>query len=367
VVAQGTYQFGATTRSSPAEFTIPNQAGNVLHLSGRAANCNGVEAPYEISPLTRYAIGGANIFNVDAAPPSLPTFGLTIPDNIGGVIDLAALGFPTLSNVATVTAGTYTVHYLDELNPAPLASLAAAMGVTDQQLSLTPALASALPVNSYILIDSEIIGVPQSTTGATLLTVTRAAHGTIAAAHSAGASIFALIPKVFVVPFPKEFFGSPASGDWTYSITLPNVRVASAELFVTNSQGNSPISSVNFTHLVDGGLRTLSGGTFSFQVPGFLAVQTQAAPDIIVNAPKVVGDVYAVVNQAPVGAPIVIQLNLNGNPYCSLTIPAGKTTVPAQLDGVSLPPMNYQDQLSINIQSVGSTVPGSDLTVIMRV
>ncbi len=367
VIAQGTFQFGATTQSSPAEFTIPNQAGNFIHISGRAANCNGVETPYEVSPLTRHLIGGADFVNVDSAPPPQANFGLSLPENVGGLIQLGQIGFPNLLNLATATAGTYTLYYIDELNPAPFASLAASMAVSDTQLSLTPALASSLTSASYILIDSEIIGVPLSAPGATQLTVTRAAQGTTASAHSAGVGLFSLSAKTFVVAFPKQFFGSPASGDWTYSITLPNVRVAGAEMFVTNSQGNSPVSAVNFTNLIDGGLRTLSGGQFSFQIAGFLAVQTEAAPDIIVNAPKVVGDVYAVVNQAPTGAPIVIQLNLNGNPYCSLTIPANATTVAAPLDGLSLAPMKYQDRLSIDIQSVGTTVPGSDLTVIMRV
>ena len=365
VVAQGTYQFGATTRSSPVQFTIPNQAGNIIEISGRSANCNGIEAPYEISPLTRWTIGGAGIVNVDAAPPAQPTFGLSVPDDEGGTVVFGALAFPDLSNLATVTAGTYTINYLDELNPAPVGSLSTSVAPGDAQISLSSALGSSVP--QYLLLDSEILQITQVAANRVELTVTRGVLGSTAAAHQPGASLFSLLQKAFVVPFPKQFFGSPASGDWSYPVSLPNVRIISAGLYVTNSQGNSPVAMIGFSSLVDGGLRTLSGGQYSFEVPGFLAVQAGASPDIIVDAPKVVRDIYAVVKQGPIGAPIQLTIGLNGNAYCSLTIPDGGLTVATPVDGVTLPPMQYQDRLSLDINGVGVTLPGSDLTVIIRV
>ena len=53
---------------------------------------------------------------------------------------------------------------------------------------------------------------------------------------------------------------------------MPDVRVASAELFVTNRAGNSPVQSICLTSTLDSGLRTLSGGQYSIQVDGYLAV-----------------------------------------------------------------------------------------------
>jgi hypothetical protein len=365
VVAQGTYQFGAISQVSPVQFTIPNQAGNVVEISGRSANCNGVESPYEVSPLTRWTIGGAGITNVDAAPPAAPIFGVSVPENVGGTVVFGTLAFPDLNNLATVTAGTYSLFYLDELNPGALASLTADIGETDVMVGITPALGNSVP--SCVLIDSEIIGVGQVSADGMSAAITRGLHGSIAASHTAGTSVFSLGQQVFVVSFPKNFFGTPASGDWSYPVSFPNVRIVSAELTVTNSQGSSPPNAITFTGLQDGGLRTLSGGQFSFQVGGFLAVQTTAAPDIIIDAPKVVRDIYAVVSQAPSGAPVSIAILLNGNPYCALTIPDGATTVAAAIDGVSLPPMHYQDRLSLNITGVGQQLPGSGLTVIIRV
>ena len=194
--------------------------------------------------------------------------------------------------------------------------------------------------------------------------VTRGMHGTTAVAHAAQIPVYQLSSTVVVVPFPLDFFGSPLSGNWSYPISLPNSKVASAELFVTNSRGNSQTNAINLTQSVDYGLRTLSGGQYSFQVQGFLAVDSNPAPNVIVEAAHAVEDVYAIVKQAPVGGPIQISLSQNGSPYCTLTIPDGATVSPS-VDGFGMP-LPAQAQLSIAITGVGQTSPGSDLTVILR-
>lgn len=363
VIAQGTYQFGATTQTSPAQFTIPNQALNIIEISGRAANSNGFEAPYGISPLTRYRIGGAPIDAVDSAPPAIPTFGVTIPNNVGGTILFGPVSFLDLTNTSTATAGTYAIHYLDELNLQPAGTLTAGIGPSDTTLTVSTALTET-PV-FYILIDLEILAVSALDATGISLTVTRGAHGTIPAAHLSGADVFALLQQVCVVPFVKDFFGTAASGDWGYPYSMPNVRIMSTECTIRNSQGNSPTNSLNFVNF--GGYRTLSGGQLSFQIGGFLSVQTGAAPDIIIDAPKVVGSLYAVVKQAAVGASIIINLNLNGSPFCSLTIADGAMNSGAPMSGANLSAMLPQQQLSIDIASVGLSVPGSDLTVTLIV
>lgn len=145
---------------------------------------------------------------------------------------------------------------------------------------------------------------------------------------------------------------------------LPNTKVASAELFVTNTRGNSPTGAINLTQSVNYGLRTLSGGQYSFQVQGFLAVDSNPAPNVIVEAAHAVQDVYAVVKQAPVGGPIQITLSQNGSSYCTLSIPDGATVSPS-VNGFGTP-LLAQAQLSMAITAVGQTSPGSDLTVILR-
>jgi hypothetical protein len=194
--------------------------------------------------------------------------------------------------------------------------------------------------------------------------VTRGMHQTTAGSHAAQVPVYHLLNKVAVIPFPQGFFGSPLSGIWSYPILLPNTRVASAELFVTNTRGNSKTSSIGLTQSTDYGLRTLSGGQFSFQVEGFLAVDSSPAPNVIVEAPHTVQDVYAVVKQAPAGGPVQLSLTQNGTPYCTLTIPAGATISPS-VNGFGMP-LAAQAQLGLQVTAVGPTSPGSDLTVILR-
>ena len=99
----------------------------------------------------------------------------------------------------------------------------------------------------------------------------------------------------------KNFFGSPASGDWKYSTELANVRIASAQFFLTNAIGDGAIAVQTFTGTQDQGLRTLSGGQFSFQISGYLAIQTMAAPTVIVDADHSVRDIYAILGTPPGG------------------------------------------------------------------
>jgi len=202
-------------------------------------------------------------------------------------------------------------------------------------------------------------------TNGTTISVTRASHGTAAAAHSVGAGVYILAEKIFILPFAQDFFGSPASGNWSFPTLLPDCRVTSAELFVTNIKGNSPTTAVCVTQTDDNGLRTLSGGQFSFQVEGFLAIETGATPDIIVENTYSVHDVYAVIRQAPVGGPIQLQVNQNGAPYCTLTIADGQA-VSNSVDGASLPLLTAGATLSLDIDMVGPTNPGADLTVVIR-
>ena len=142
--------------------------------------------------------------------------------------------------------------------------------------------------------------------------------------HALPLSAYQLSENVVIVPFIKSFFGSPASGDWKYSIALPDVRLASAELYMTNALGAGAITVNLYTGTIDSGLRTLAGGQYSFQITGYLAIQTNAAPAVIVDADRSVRDIYGIVGTAPTGAAIVLQINRNGASYVTVQIPAGR-------------------------------------------
>jgi hypothetical protein len=215
-----------------------------------------------------------------------------------------------------------------------------------------------------VQIDQEILQVTGTNTDGSLV-FARGMHGTTAAAHIVGALAYSLTDKVAIVPFVPNFFGSPASGDWKYDLDLPNVRLASVELYMTNSLGAGAVGANQYTGTIDSGLRTMAGGQFSFQITGYLAIQTGAAPNLVVDADRSVRDMYGIVRLAPTGAGISLQLNRNGAAYATVQFAAGATTS-SVTGGFGLPALRAGDLLSLNVTGVGTTNPGSDLTFILR-
>ncbi len=358
-VAESGWKFGAMAQTSPAVFTIPNRSGETVEILGTAANASNVECPAELSTVTRWQIGGAGEGG-DNGVPAAPFFGLAAGAN-GGTIELSGVSFGSLTNTATISSGTLTLYYRDELSPA-LGSPANAMAATDTALTL--AAAANVPVGSYLQIDGEVLRVTAAQAGGTQYTVTRGIDGTAAAAHAAPAAVYLLKSRTEIVPFPTGFFGSPYSGSWRYPIALVDARVACAEMFVTNTRGNSPVASAYLTNNDDEGLRTLAGGQYSIQVAGFLAVDAAAAPPLIVDAPHSVRDVYAVLGTAA-DAPVTLQLNVNGAPYCTVTFVTGQT-ISNSTNGNMLPPLMAGAQVTLAVLSVGQMQPGADLTVMIR-
>jgi hypothetical protein len=364
LVADSAWQFGASSSASPVSFTVPNRTGATVQVSGRAANVRDDETAFELSPLTRWRISGTTGDDVDADVPGKPTFGLFSIG--GGVVELQAIGFTDLTNTRTIAAGTFTLAYWNELNGPSLMKLSAAIAATDTTLSL--ATAATAQTGDPIQVEQEIMVVQQPLSNGTSVQVTRGSHGSTAAAHAAQTPVYFLERKTFIAAFAKDFFGSPASGSYSYPVSISDARVAAAELFVTNSQGSSAVARRAFTATTDFGLRTLSGGQFSIQVEGPLAIQTNAAPLLSVESAHSVRDVYASVKDAPTAAPIQLQVTQNGAPYCQLTIPVGAVASNI-VDGFALGPLAAKAQVGLDITSVAQTLgstPGRDLTVTIR-
>lgn len=364
VISQTGYQSGASSNTNEVQFQIPNRAGVTIHINGRSANVYNVESSYELSTVTRWLIGGAGINASDTGVPPAPSFGLTaLPE--GGGVELCGLGFQTLTNTRTISLGTITLYYYDETTTAAPPVLAAGIGVTDTTLSLTPHSAMALP--QYMVVDQEVISLTAVTADGTGYVITRGLDTTTATAHGAQATALPLNQLTLTFPFLENFFGSPASGNWTQSIVLANARICSAEMFFTNSQGNGHTTGGAFTTLTGGGLRTLTGGQVMLQVPGYLAVQNGVVPTLDPGATYSVRDVYAYVDSAPAGTTaIALEVTVNGQNYCALTIVCGATQS-ALVDGSTLPVLRAGQKIGLNIQAVGDLAPGSDLTVVIRV
>jgi hypothetical protein len=84
----------------------------------------------------------------------------------------------------------------------------------------------------------------------------------------------------------------------------------------------------------------------------------------VVDAAHSVRDVFAVIGTTA-DASVVLQLNVDGTAWCTLTIALGSTTSPAA-DGSALPVLAAGSKLTLAVLSVGQTYPGADLTVVVR-
>jgi hypothetical protein len=364
VIAESSWHFGVMARTSPAAFDVPNRWGATIHISGRSANVQNKECAYELSPLTRWRIGSSSAKTFDADVPGKPAFGLYGGGQ--GTLELVGISFEDLSNTRTISSGTLTLYYWPELMGLSGIALAVDIGAGDGFIDLNQA-GSAQP-GSLVQIDTEVMRVDGVLNDGQRYAVTRGFHGTSIGSHAAHTPVYHLRQKVYIIPFVRDFFGSPASGSFSHSVFLPNVRIASATLAMTNSRGQGPAGELALTQTIERGLRTLSGGQLCMQVQGYLAIQSDATPVLVVDEACSVLDVFATVREAPAGAPVVVQLKQNAQPYCTLTIPAGSKTSNV-VDGATLAPLESKAELSLAILSVGQTAagsPGQDLTVTIR-
>lgn len=362
VVAESSWRFGARALSSPVQFEVPNRAGSSVHVLGRSANAFDEESTFEISPLTRWRIGGAAGSNLDASVPGQPSFGLTTTGT--GIVEVGAIGFQDLTNTRTISAGTVTIGYWNELNGPTGSQCGGDVGASDTVLTLSAA-GPGVP-GQWIQVEQEVMVISDVLPGGLQYSVVRGALNTSAVAHTSGTKVYHLDRRVCVLPFVKDFFGSPASGSYSFPVSLPDARIAAAQFFVTNLKGNSSIAQYSFTSTLDSGMRTLSGGQYSIQVEGYLAAQADAAPALSVEATHVPRDLFATVKSAPSTGPITLSVKVNGSQYALLTIPPGSTESPVA-SGFGLPPLPADGQLSLDILSVGNSAnPGRDLTVTIR-
>ncbi len=363
VIAESGWKPGASGTSSPVRFQVPARPGTTVEVIGRAVNAVGRDSGIELAPVTRWQLGGGSGSGVDIDVPPAPLFGIQALGQ--GTVELTAVAFQSLENTRSIFAGTLTLHYWSELAAPQQLNLTA--GIDAIAVGITTSSVVTSPVGSLVQIGAELVQIVEAS--GPVLTVTRGVQGSVAEGHAAGELVFPLEQKTFVVPFSRGFFGSPASGSFSFPIFLPDVRLTAADLFMTNSRGNGETGKALFTGYVNDGLRTLSGGQISIQVEGHLAIQTGAAPEVVIEEGHSVRDVFATVRQAPTLAPIELRLNLNGAEYCTLTIPAGSNVTPAVVNGFNLRPLNALDKLSLDIVSLGqtaSTTPGRDLTVTIR-
>jgi len=356
VVAEPSWNFAALTEASPVVFRAPNREYSVIQISGRAANVHDRECSVEMSPLTRWTIGGAA---GDMDVPPAPIFGLNAAGR--GTCEVVGIGFSDLDNTRTITGGSLTLHCWDELNAPTDLELAVDLSEEDSILELIEE--REFEIGAVLQIGSELVTVGE--TGEGQLIVQRGALGSDPAEHAAGTRVWPLTRKAFVLPFLRGIFGTPASGSYTPTLVVPDIRIAAAELYVTNVKGNSQVGVSCYSGLIDGGIRTLSGGQFCLQVDGPLSIQSDAVPKINAGESHAIRDVFADLLEPSSGGPVEVRMTRDGEALCTLTIPEGET-ISSSIEGIGLPCLGADWKLGLDILSVGTVRPGAGLTVTIR-
>ena len=109
---------------------------------------------------------------------------------------------------------------------------------------------------------------------------------------------------------------------------------------------------------------------FAFAVVGGLVAETSPTPVLIALATQTITKAYANVKTAPTGADLIVDININGTSIWAttqanrLTIAAGATTgTQTSFDTTAL---TEGDIITIDVDQIGSTVAGSDLTITLK-
>jgi hypothetical protein len=286
-------------------------------------------------------------------------------------------------NRASISAAYIRVSYVDEIEGQ---SSALASAVDNQQTEMVFANPDLFQVGDLVFLDDgsytggygpEVVTLV-SRNGA-LWTVTR---GSGADAHAAGCTAYRLKSKVLNRTFTPPFWSSADSAFWFDWEDWPFVRIVLAESWVTNAFGDSVHGLQQFDGyfgqdgvIVGGvfqpfagfrfGLRTYLGSELLIQVDGTLGIEASPAPPLVVPAAASCRDISARVNVAPTGADLVVTVLRNGQAYATVTIPAG-ATVSNFVSGASLSPLLGGDILNVDVTAVGTTYPGADLSVVVR-
>lgn len=135
--------------------------------------------------------------------------------------------------------------------------------------------------------------------------------------------------------------------------------------FTASTKIQSAQVNTNFTQVANAILPT-----FVFTVVGTLVVATSVTPILIVPANLTILKAYAAIKTAPTGASILINIMKNGTSIWNVT-PANRLTIAAAaLSGnqtvFDTTQLSDGDLLTLNIDQIGSSVGGVDLTVELR-
>jgi hypothetical protein len=109
-----------------------------------------------------------------------------------------------------------------------------------------------------------------------------------------------------------------------------------------------------------------TGEAALLSVSGMLAIGSDQAPWISLSSAQSVTAVQLKAKQAPTGAPLVCQIYAGTSPWMTLTLPDGAGSASATAAQIAAAPaIAAGAPVRLDISSVGTTFPGSDLSVMV--
>jgi len=174
-----------------------------------------------------------------------------------------------------------------------------------------------------------------------------------ASSNNPGALLFAVVA------------GTPASSPTRPSDPTVQAAVGAGNPFVdlADLAVSAADTSIITSEITDKrALFSLSGGVggIEFGIPGALTVNNDLTPYWIAPRDGLFTSIYARVKTAPTGQALNMRLNKNGSSAATFSIAAGATNVSST--GLSIA-FVAGDYFNFDVTQVGSTLPGSDLTV----
>ena len=187
-------------------------------------------------------------------------------------------------------------------------------------------------------------------------------------------SVMNLIPPVFGQGYAVQIYtGSAVTGEVIPSSVAWHYDYERNVLTFESTQTYSTLYAKCYRYIGKLGFATtVVYTTLSFAVSGSLATGTWVSPALIVPCTMTASSVLLLSKTPPVGANIICDINKSGsaNPMCSIFAAANRPTIIAgQWTGSSGAPQSNSgsltrgDIITLDIDQVGSSTAGSDLTV----
>jgi hypothetical protein len=126
---------------------------------------------------------------------------------------------------------------------------------------------------------------------------------------------------------------------------------------------NATVPSARGLTVVGGSGSTTGASQVQLSVPGTLAVMSYAAPLVELPFTITPTSIVALIKQAPVGAAITYRVKVAGVSYFSASVGTGLLLLSS---GGTFQPIAANSLITVDIVSVGTTFPGSDLSVLIQ-